>query len=195
MGFWFYAAATSLFISIFVWPYVKELEYTVWYVHWETCAERYTRNEELLKSKMCDKGTNELAYKDKVDCARARDENAWGITFCAVTKRLQENTASDTFRHVWQSWYTTGFILFVVFLALKYGITGFWETKKHEISTKAHANAYRAALTYGSRDRQQNYLEYTRGNRNQFSLARQKPSVLSSRGSYYYQNGDDDDDL
>lgn len=51
---------------VFLWPHLKEVESAAWMMHYERCFTRHRLNDELLRSSLCDKGTNELAQRDKV---------------------------------------------------------------------------------------------------------------------------------
>lgn len=109
----------SAITLVFFWPHVKEIERAAWVVHYERCAERHQRNTALLDTPMCDRGANELAYRDKVDCSRARDENMWGVTVCTITSRYRDHTLVSFGHHLWHSWYVAAFGVLVTLVVIK----------------------------------------------------------------------------
>ena len=141
MGLLFYVTCTVLLITIVAGPTLKEIGYISWFNHWKACEERHALNDELLHSKLCDKGPNELAFKDKVQCDAARKENEWGITMCTMKRQFKDNDIYAALAHVLGSWYTMGFFVLALVLVVKYGIAGLVEYKKHETQTKAFQHA------------------------------------------------------
>lgn len=115
----------------------RQFEYDVWKVHHERCKTLHATNAALLASAMCDKSVNELAFRDKVNCESAREENAWGIGVCTVTSRFSKNTLADALLYARESWYVFIFILVVAALIIRAHFNARAEVAKHRVSMKA----------------------------------------------------------
>lgn len=152
-----------LVAGFFLWPHVKEFEQSTWNVHYSECESRYKRNEELLATRICDKGPNELAHQDKVHCKRARYENAWGIYMCALGSRYDKHTVTEWARHLWGSWYVTAFALVAAYLMIRYGWEHRTSVTKHSIDARVHQEAYMAMLEHATRQQRQAYLPHVAG--------------------------------
>lgn len=120
--------------TVVMWPHLKELERTAWAVHYEECATRAHRNTVLLSSGLCDLGENELALRDKVDCALARTENAWGIWVCAVGSRFQNHSLSVIAQHLWASWYVSGAVVLFGTYIIRGWFAYLTDVERHRIS-------------------------------------------------------------
>jgi hypothetical protein len=154
----------AVLMGTFCWPYVKEFEEAAWIVHYETCSTRYNRYQALLKMKVCDKGENELAHQDTVNCAKARAEVLWGVWPCTIALRFQSHTVTSFLRHVWDSWYTWVLVLYVVYFTIRHWLYNRAEVQKHVISADALRDTITAVMHEQQRQRlppsqQRQYLQ------------------------------------
>ncbi len=115
----------------------RHFEYDVLRVHKSQCEERHKINSVLLGSSMCDKGANELAFRDKVQCDKARKENAWGIGVCTLSSRLSDNTIAEALAYARDSWYVFVFAALVVVVAIRQYLSSRAEVAKHKASMDA----------------------------------------------------------
>jgi len=126
-------------------PLLERARTEIWAVHYATCSARHGKNVVLLSSDMCDRGANELAFRDKVNCDLARSENAWGVEVCTLYAIVTNNSLADAARHIHGSW--PAFLLLVG--AILYGIKSFWsaywgsraDVQKHRVSMEAFSSA------------------------------------------------------
>ena len=139
-------------------PLLERARTEIWAVHYATCSARHGKNVVLLSSDMCDRGANELAFRDKVNCDLARSENAWGVEVCTLYAIVTNNSLADAARHIHGSW--PAFLLLVG--AILYGIKSFWgaywssraDIQKHRVSMEA----FSSAVQQQQRSPSQNFL-------------------------------------
>ena len=148
--------------TVIMWPHLKELERTAWVVHYEECATRAHRNTMLLSSGLCDLGENELALRDKVNCALARTENAWGIWVCAVESRFRNHSVSVIAQHLWASWYVSGALVLFTIHVIRGWFSHRTDVERHRISMAQFGEVFaeqRRQLNHGVHQYRHSQLE------------------------------------
>ena len=136
------AVGTGLIIA---WPWLRHVELDVLIEPYGVCKSLYDTNAALLKSAFCDQSANELAFKNKVGCAKARKENAWGARWsvmgCTVASLLTVNVITDAIQYALHSWSVYVFLLIMAAVSLKYYLMGRAEVAKHRAAIKAQERA------------------------------------------------------
>lgn len=164
---------------IAAWPWLRHIEADIWSVHYDACKARYDTNEALLFSPFCDKGANELAFQEKVGCAKARTENAWGIAGCTLQSRLAVNIAADGFRYALDSWSVYVFFIVVAVALVRYYMQSRAEVAKHEASIKSQERTLdRLMPALENNSKRPRLMGYQRGSHGQIEYA-------DNRGAYY----------